>query len=152
MELQKQKLERQQQVLQDQQNRQNMLAMQREQVNSAVSHNKRVAQMKTMQTALDTKTEKQMMREAIQYNKQEAEVKASQLKQKIRYQQQSAQSRRQQDLVEKQNRTRSQLQHKMQREMNEQAAYEAEVARMEQEELELINRLKNTKLVEEQTH
>jgi len=40
----------------------------------------------------------------------------------------------------------------MQREMHEQAAYEAEVARMEQEELELINRLKNTKLVEEQTH
>jgi hypothetical protein len=30
--------------------------------------------------------------------------------------------------------------------------YEAEVARMEQEELELINRLKNTKIVEEQAH
>ncbi len=30
--------------------------------------------------------------------------------------------------------------------------YEAEVARMEQEELELINRLKNTKMVEEQAH
>lgn len=30
--------------------------------------------------------------------------------------------------------------------------YEAEVARMEKEELELINRLKNTKLVEEQAH
>jgi len=30
--------------------------------------------------------------------------------------------------------------------------YEQEVARMEREELELINRLKNTKLVEEQAH
>lgn len=30
--------------------------------------------------------------------------------------------------------------------------YEAEVQRMEREELELINRLKNTKLVEEQAH
>ena len=36
--------------------------------------------------------------------------------------------------------------------MDEQALYEQEVQRMEQEELELINRLKNTKLVEEQTH
>lgn len=54
--------------------------------------------------------------------------------------------------MEKQIRTRSALQNKMQREIDEQALYEQEVQRMEQEELELINRLKNTKLVEEQTH
>jgi len=35
------------------------------------------------------------------------------------------------------------------REASEQQLYEKEVQRMEQEELELINRLKNTKMVEE---
>lgn len=40
----------------------------------------------------------------------------------------------------------------MNREAYEQAMYEQEVARMEREEIELINRLKNTKLIEEQTH
>jgi hypothetical protein len=40
----------------------------------------------------------------------------------------------------------------MNREAHEQAMYEQEVARMEREEIELINRLKNTKLIEEQTH
>jgi hypothetical protein len=34
----------------------------------------------------------------------------------------------------------------------EQQMYEMEVARMEAEELELINKLKNTKLLEEQAH
>lgn len=40
----------------------------------------------------------------------------------------------------------------MQREAEEQQAYEADVQRMEREELELINRLKNTKLLEEAAH
>jgi hypothetical protein len=38
------------------------------------------------------------------------------------------------------------------REQSEQMLYEQEVARMEKEELDLIMRLKNTKLVEEQAH
>ena len=40
----------------------------------------------------------------------------------------------------------------MQREAYEQQQYEAEVQRMEKEELELIMRLKNTKLLEEAAH
>jgi hypothetical protein len=38
------------------------------------------------------------------------------------------------------------------REQSEQMLYEQEVTRMEKEELDLIMRLKNTKLVEEQAH
>ena len=38
------------------------------------------------------------------------------------------------------------------REQSEQMLYEQEVARMEKGELDLIMRLKNTKLVEEQAH
>ena len=55
-------------------------------------------------------------------------------------------------MIEKQNRTRMLIEEKMSREAQEQAMYEKEVARMEKEELDLIMRLKNTKLVEEQAH
>jgi len=41
------------------------------------------------------------------------------------------------------------IEEKLNREMTEQQLYEIEVARMEKEELELINRLKNTKILEE---
>ena len=44
------------------------------------------------------------------------------------------------------------LEDKLNRESQEQQLYEMEVARMEKEELDLINRLKNTKLIEEQAH
>ena len=44
------------------------------------------------------------------------------------------------------------MEEKLAREADEQAAYEADVQRMEREELELINRLKNTKLLEEAAH
>lgn len=54
--------------------------------------------------------------------------------------------------MERQNRTRQQIEEKLAREAEEQASYEADVARMEREELELINRLKNTKLLEEAAH
>ena len=56
------------------------------------------------------------------------------------------------NLMDRQNRTRQQLEEKLAREADEQAAYEADVQRMEREELELINRLKNTKLLEEAAH
>ena len=70
----------------------------------------------------------------------------------IKQQQMEAQSRRQMDFMEKQARVQAQQQERLAREASEQALYEQEVARMEREELELINRLKNTKLVEEQAH
>jgi len=44
------------------------------------------------------------------------------------------------------------MEEKLNREAFEQNLYESEVQRMEREELELITRLKNTKLVEEQAH
>ena len=47
---------------------------------------------------------------------------------------------------------RQQIEDKLARDADEQAAHEADVQRMEQEELELINRLKNTKLLEEAAH
>ena len=58
--------------------------------------------------------------------------------------------KRNMDFIERQNRTRSQIEGKLSKEAYEQQLYESEIARMEREELELIMRLKNTRLVEEQ--
>jgi len=54
------------------------------------------------------------------------------------------------DLIDKQNRTRSVIEAKLNREKDEQQLYEDQIARMEKEEMELITRLKNTKLLEDQ--
>ena len=56
------------------------------------------------------------------------------------------------DFIDRQNRTRSQIEGKLQKESYEQHYYESEIARMEKEELDLIMRLKNTRLLEEQAH
>jgi len=47
-------------------------------------------------------------------------------------------------LIEKQNRTRAMIEAKLQREASEFEQYNEQIERMEREELELINRLKNT--------
>ena len=70
----------------------------------------------------------------------------------IQAQKQQAQMQKHMDAEARQTRTRMQLEEKLAREADEQAQYEADVARMEREELELINRLKNTKLMEENAH
>ena len=70
----------------------------------------------------------------------------------IQQQKAEARSQRELDQIARQNRTRGQIEEKLQREAYEQQQYEAEVQRMEKEELELIMRLKNTKLLEEAAH
>ena len=70
----------------------------------------------------------------------------------IQQQKAEARSQRELDQIARQNRTRSQIEEKLQREAYDQQQYEAEVQRMEKEELELIMRLKNTKLLEEAAH
>ena len=70
----------------------------------------------------------------------------------IQSQKMQAAQQRQMDQLERENRVREQIEAKLARDAQEQAQYEADVARMEREELELINKLKNTKLLEEAAH
>lgn len=68
-------------------------------------------------------------------------MKNSSLKQMIKNQQKEAQDRRSREFAEKQNRARQQIEEKMMREEQQRLDHEAMVSRMEQEELELIQRL-----------
>jgi hypothetical protein len=53
------------------------------------------------------------------------------------------------DLMEKQNRARQQLEERLRGEAQQQYNHEQAVSNMEREEMELINRLKNTKMLED---
>ena len=80
--------------------------------------------------------------------KQQEYMKATTMKQIIKSQQVDAKQKKVQDLQEKQNRARQQVEEKMLREEQTRLEHEAMVARMEQEELELIQRLQNTQLLQ----
>ena len=102
--------------------------------------------------ANETKQEKMLYKHKMEEQKRFEEAKAQNMKNMIRHQQHEAMSKRQIDFIDKQNRAKAQIEEKLQREAYEQTLYEQEVSRMEREELELINRLKNTKLLEEAAH
>jgi type I site-specific restriction endonuclease len=77
-------------------------------------------------------------------------MKNSNMKQIIKAQQMGAAQKKELDMIDRQNKIRAQLEEKLQREAYEQMMYEQEVARMEREEEELINKLKQTKSLEDQ--
>ena len=66
----------------------------------------------------------------------------------IKQQKQEALEKRHLDQIDRQNKIKAQMEEKLARESYEQMMYEQEVARMEREEEELINRLKQTKTLE----
>ena len=67
----------------------------------------------------------------------------------IQAQKMAAAQQRDQDFMHRQQRTRDHLEEKLNKEAKDQRDYELKVAQMEKEELELIMRLKNTKIQEE---
>ena len=102
--------------------------------------------------AYETKLEKEATKRRFEEQKNAEETKAQQMKTMIKQQQQEALRKKDQDLIERQQKIKQQIEEKLHREAYEQQMYEQEVQRMEREELELINRLKDTKKHEEQAH
>lgn len=93
-----------------------------------------------------------MNRSAWEENKKSEEHRAQNIKSQIHTQRQIAAHHRANEFVDRQVKTRTQIEGKLQREAYEQNLYESEIQRMEKEELDLIMRLKNTRLIEEQAH
>lgn len=102
-----------------------------------------------VKTHADTvKQEKRDQKDFMHIQKQQEYLKNTSLKQMIKFQQKEAQEKRNRDLLEKQARTRQQIEEKAQREEMKRIEHEQMVSRMEQEELELIQRLQNTQLLQ----
>jgi len=66
----------------------------------------------------------------------------------IKNQQREAQDKRQRDLMERQLRAKAQIEDKMYREESKRVEHQGMIEKMEREELELIQRLQNTQLLQ----
>ena len=146
------KEERQRKQAMDEHMKRQMNKQQKQIVNDTVAQSKMNALQKQKQVALETKAEKMAVKQRNLEQRQNEEMRARNMRSMIHAQKAQAAQQREIDQLTRQQRTRFQIEEKLAREAEEQAAYEADVQRMEREELELINRLKNTKLLEEAAH
>ncbi len=92
----------------------------KQEIQSSIAKNRMHASAKTKYEANETKAEKQANRQRWENQKRIEEQKAQNIKMMIKYQQSEAQQKRQMDFIERQNRTRSQIESKLQKESYEQ--------------------------------
>lgn len=105
-------------------------------------------QNKVKEEVNNFKQEKDEQKQFLQMQRQQEYLKNTSLKHMIKQQATEAQERKKRDLAEKQERARQQIANKMMSEEEQRLNHEAMVQKMEQEELELIQRLQNTQLLQ----
>mmetsp|Transcript_17233 Transcript_17233/g.15227 ORF Transcript_17233/g.15227 Transcript_17233/m.15227 type:complete len:163 (+) Transcript_17233:252-740(+) len=88
--------------------------------------------------------EKREQEELVEMYRQQEQLKNTSMKQMIRNNEKEAEEKRRRDFAEKQAMARSNLDAKVLKENQKRMEHEDMVAKMEQEELELIQRLQNT--------
>ena len=88
--------------------------------------------------------EKREQEQMLEMYKQQEQLKNTSMKQMIRNKEKEAEEKRKRDYAEKKAIARTNLDEKVLRENKRRIEHEQHVARMEQEELELIQRLQNT--------
>ena len=91
------------------------------QANATVSNSKMSAQQRQRQLAAETKAEKEETRQRNLEQKIREQNRALEMKNMIAQQRQQAAAKREMDFIERQNRTRQQIEEKLQREAEEQA-------------------------------
>ena len=91
------------------------------QANATVSNSKLSAQQRQRQVAAETKAEKEETRQRNLEQKIREQNRALEMKNMIAQQRQQAAAKREMDFIERQNRTRQQIEEKLQREAEEQA-------------------------------
>ena len=91
------------------------------QANATVSNSKMSAQQRQRQIAAETKAEKEETRQRNLEQKIREQNRALEMKNMIAQQRQQAAAKREMDFIERQNRTRQQIEEKLQREAEEQA-------------------------------
>lgn len=92
--------------------------------------------------------EKREQEELVEMYRQQEQLKNTSMKQMIRNREKEAEERRRREFAEKQAKARSNLDAKVLKENHKRMEHEKMVAKMEQEELELIQRLQNTQWIQ----
>ena len=96
--------------------------------------------------------EKQEQKELLEIQKQQEALKATSIKQMIRNQEREAEEKRRHMMAEKRAMARQNFENKVMKENAVRMNNEKMVSKMEQEELELIQRLQNTQLMQKQAY
>lgn len=107
---------------------------------------------KAQEEAERLKLEKREQREFLNMQKQQEYLKNASMKQMIKNQELEVEEKKRKEIAEKKAKTRLELQQKIISENQRRMHIESEVAKMEQEELELIQRLQNTQLLQKQAY
>ena len=91
----------------------------KQELNQNIAVNKIQAQSRTLTEALETKKEKEINKQRLELLRKQEEEKAQNIKMMIKIQQREAQTKRQQQFVEKQYKARNMIEEKLYRESNE---------------------------------
>ena len=91
----------------------------KQELNQNIAVNKIQAQSRTLTEALETKKEKEINKQRLELLRKQEEEKAQNIKMMIKIQQREAQTKRQQQFVEKQQKARNMIEEKLYRESNE---------------------------------
>lgn len=121
----------------------------REEQQAKIQYNKQAYAQKIRSDVSAVKEEKRMQKDIKQYQENQHEAKARTIKTLIRQQQEEAKSNKNRVLAEKKMMAREQMTDKMARDEAARIDHERSVAKMEQEELELIQRLKDTQAMQQ---
>ena len=113
------KLQRQNEQLQEQATKTQVHMSMKQELNQNIAVNKIQAQSRTLTEALETKKEKEINKQRLELLRKQEEEKAQNIKMMIKIQQREAQTKRQQQFVEKQYKARNMIEEKLYRESNE---------------------------------
>ncbi len=116
----------------------------RSEINDRIKKTKDTIEEKRRAEAARLRQEKREQEEIVEMYNQQDKLKKTSVKQMIRNREKEAEEKRRRDFAQKQAKARSNLDEKVLRENQRRMEHEKMVSKMEQEELELIQRLQNT--------
>jgi len=143
------KEERQRQKEEEERLKQLQNKMSKESMKEALINGKTNSFLKKKEEAERVKVEKSETRDIMEMQKEQELLKNASIKQMIKNQEKELAEKKKRDFAEKQARSRADLEEKIMKEDDGRRQREAEVARLEEEELELIRKLQNTQLHQE---
>ena len=116
----------------------------RSDITDRIKKTKGTIEEKRRAEAARLRQEKREQEEIVEMYNQQDKLKKTSVKQMIRNREKEAEEKRRRDFAQKQAKARSNLDEKVLRENQRRMEHEKMVSKMEQEELELIQRLQNT--------
>lgn len=122
--------------------------LQRNEIKHRISSTTTEIQSKRKADAERLRQEKREQEEMLQMYRDQEQLKNTSMKQMIRNREKEAEERRKKEYAEKKAMARTNLDEKVLKENKRRIEHEQHVARMEQEELELIQRLQNTQWIQ----